>query len=174
MLRATRGRFQRVVAGFFLGLGLVPVGEASEGMKEGKEAFFTLERRALVGERETFPSLFGEAFRPGKVAVESISSSFISPDLFPVSGELVVALSPGSPAVEAGAFAPTGFRTGQKIEVPAGFCRTRQCKTFVIVGAAVAGGGAALMATGGEANRKLGAALALAGCGLVIVVLLID
>jgi hypothetical protein len=143
-------------------------------VKEVQEAFFTLERRGLVGGGKTFPSLFGEAFRPGKVAFESISSYFTPRDFFPVSGELVVAVSPGAPVVEGGAFAPTRFQTGQKIEVPAGFCRTRQCKTFVVVGAAVVGGGVALMATGGEGNRKLGTAVALAGCGLIVLVLLID
>jgi hypothetical protein len=170
MLRAEGGRFGRVIAGLFLGLGLVNTGEGSEGMKRVEDAFFALERRGLVVELETFPSLFDEAFRRGN-AFESNSSSFASRDILPVTGELGAAEPPGSPAVK---FAPTRFQTGQKIEVPAGFCRTRQCRTFVVVGAAVVGGGVALIAAGGEGNRKLGTAVALAGCALIVVVLLID
>jgi len=170
MLRAARGRFQSVVAGFVLGLGLVPAGETTEAIREPKGSFFALDRRELDGERAPSPSLFGGAFLPEKGASPP-SFLVLSRDFFLVSRD---GASPELEVGEAGAFAPTRFETGQKIEVPAGFCRTRQCKTLVVVGAAVAGGGVALIASGGEGNRKLGTALVLGGCGLIILVLLID
>ena len=131
--------------------------EAEEAAGEAKapNPFFALDRPDLDGERRPIPSIFGDALGPQGAALRTPKTAL---SRFPFAEER--------------ALSPNRSDTSRQIQVPPGFCSTRRCKTLVVIGAAVAGGGVTLIATGGD--RKLGTALALGGCGLIIVALLID
>jgi hypothetical protein len=152
-------------------LGFVPITEASGLAREvrTRNTFFALNRPNLVVDGPSFQSVFGDAFRRRGSAQSGPTP--VSADL---SGpEFGAVLSPNWPA-EAGALAPTRFDAGPVVQAPSGFCRTRQCKTLVVIGAAVVAGGVALIAAGGEGNRQLGTAVALGGAGFIVLVLILD
>jgi hypothetical protein len=130
----------------------------SAGDARAAKAFFTLQRPHLDGARWPIPSLFGDAFRTAPGA----------------GNELTVALVPTWPAADSFALAPRWLDAGRQVTVPPGLCRTGLCKTLVWIGAGAVGVGVAVIATGGEGNRKLGTAVALAGAGLIVVALIVD
>jgi hypothetical protein len=130
----------------------------SAGDARAARAFFTLERPSLDGAQGGTPSVFGDVFRTTQWA----------------GNELTNALVPTWPAAEPAALAPRWFDAGQQVTVPPGLCRTTLCKTLVWIGAGAVGVGVGVIATGGEGNRTLGTAVALAGAGLIVVALLVD
>ena len=160
MPQSTIGRLASVTAiGVLLHSGLESVAETSESAHDvsAGHPFFSLEQRDLDSDRSSFPSMF-----PGAFPSEKSAGSGDSP-----------LLSRSWPAAEAGALTPRRF-DAEQVEPPTGRCRTSQCRTLVIIGAAVAGVGMAVIATGGEGNRNLGTALAVGGAGLITIVLVLD